>query len=120
MLPFGGRNVVVDRPRVRSKGKGSEEVELPSVAAARQADPMPAHVAEQVVVGVSTQGYERSLEPVDESVETRGESKSNVSRALVENTTDKLADFPAGTGPIPAVVARTVPRPGPAPGISPR
>jgi len=92
-LPFGGRHVVVERPRVRRKGKGGKEVELPSVAAARQADPMPAHVAEQVVVGVSTRGYERTLEPVDESLETRGESKSNVSRALIENTADKLADF---------------------------
>jgi putative transposase len=92
-LPFGGRHVVVDRPRVRSRGKGGKEVELPSVAAARQADPMPAHVAEQVVVGVSTRGYKRSLEPVDESLETRGESKSNVSRALIENTAEKLADF---------------------------
>jgi transposase-like protein len=92
-LPFGGRHVVVERPRVRSKGKGGKEVELPSVAAARQADPMPDHVAEQVVVGVSTRGYKRSLEPVDESLESRGESKSNVSRALIENTTDKLADF---------------------------
>jgi putative transposase len=92
-LPFGGRHVVVERPRVRRKGKGGKEVELPSVAAARQADPMPAHVAVQVVVGVSTRGYKRSLEPVDESLETRGESKSNVSRALIENTADKLADF---------------------------
>jgi putative transposase len=92
-LPFGGRHVVVERPRVRRKGKGGKEVELPSVAAARAADPMPAHVAEKVVLGVSTRGYERSLEPVDESLETRGESKSNVSRALVERTTDKLADF---------------------------
>ena len=92
-LPFGGRHVVLERPRVRRKGKGGKEVELPSVAAAREADPMPAHVAEQVVVGVSTRGYKRSLEPADESLETRGESKSNVSRALIENTTEKLADF---------------------------
>jgi putative transposase len=92
-LPFGGRHVVVERPRVRRKGKGGKEVELPSVAAAREADPMPAHVAEKIVLGVSTRGYERSLEPVDESLETRGESKSNVSRALIERTTDKLADF---------------------------
>jgi transposase-like protein len=92
-LPFGGRHVVVERPRVRRKGKGGAEVELPSIAAARQADPMPTHVAEQVVVGVSTRGYRRSLEPVDESIQTRGESKSNVSRALVENTAEKLADF---------------------------
>ena len=92
-LPFGGRHVVVQRPRVRRKGKGGKEVELPSVAAAREADPMPTHVAEQVIVGVSTRGYKRSLEPADESLETRGESKSNVSRALIENTTEKLADF---------------------------
>jgi transposase-like protein len=93
VLPFGGRHVVVQRPRVRRKGQGGQEVELPSVGAAREADPMPTHVAEQVVVGVSTRGYKRSLEPVDESLETRGESKSNVSRALIENTTEKLADF---------------------------
>lgn len=91
-LPFGGRRVVVERPRVRRKGKGGQEVELPGVASAREADPMPTHVAEQVVLGVSTRGYRRSLEPVDESLETRGESKSNVSRALVERTTDKLAE----------------------------
>ncbi|MFO0761385.1 MAG: IS256 family transposase [Byssovorax sp.] len=92
-LPFGGRQVVVERPRVRRKGKGGGEVELPSVAAARETDPMPEHVAEQVVAGVSTRGYERALEPVAESVETRGESKSQVSRALIENTSDKLAEF---------------------------
>jgi transposase-like protein len=93
VLPFGGRHAVVERPRVRGKGKGGQEVELPSVAAARQADPLPNHVAEQVVVGVSTRGYKRSLEPVDESIQTRGESKSNISRALIESTADKLAAF---------------------------
>jgi putative transposase len=92
-LPFGGRHVVVERPRVRAKGKGGKEVELPSVSTARSADPMPAHVAEQVLVGVSTRGYERSLEPLDESLESRGESKSNVSRALVAKTTEKLGEF---------------------------
>jgi putative transposase len=92
-LPFGGRHVVVERPRVRRKGKGGKEVELPSVATARATDPMPAHVAEQVVVGVSTRGYGRSLEPLDESLESRGESKSNASRALIEKTTEKLAEF---------------------------
>jgi putative transposase len=92
-LPFGGRQVVVERPRVRRKGKGGGEVELPSVAMARETDPMAAHVAEQVVAGVSTRGYGRALEPVDESIETRGESKSQVSRVLIESTSDKLAEF---------------------------
>jgi putative transposase len=38
-------------------------------------------------------GYERSLEPVDESIETRGASKSNASRASIDATTEKLAQF---------------------------
>src|SRR5438874_388640 len=58
-LPFGGRNVVVDRPRVRKTGGG--EVPLPSVEAFRGADPLSARVAEQIVLGVSTRGYERRL-----------------------------------------------------------
>ena len=78
---------------MRSKGKGGKEVEPACVAAARKADPMPAHVAEQVVVGMSTRGHERRLEPVDESIETRGESKSNVNRALVENTAERVPEF---------------------------
>lgn len=90
-LPFGGRNVVVPRPRVRRKGGG--EVELPSVAAFREADPMPARVAEQVVLGVSTRGYARSLEPVDAELKPRGDRKSSASRALIESTTEKLAAF---------------------------
>jgi transposase-like protein len=90
-LPFGGRNVVVPRPRVRRKGGG--EVELPSVAAFREADPIPARVAEQVVLGVSTRGYERSLEPVDAMLDPRGAGKSSASRALIESTTEKLAEF---------------------------
>ena len=44
---------------------------------------MSERVVEQIALGVSTRGYERSLEPVDESIETRGASKSNASRALI-------------------------------------
>jgi putative transposase len=90
-LPFGGRNVVVPRPRVRKKGGG--EIELPSVAACREGDPMPERVAEQVVLGVSTRGYARSLEPADPELTTRGDKKSSASRALIESTTAKLAAF---------------------------
>ena len=50
-------------------------------------------VVGQIALGVSTRGYERSLEPVDESIETRGASKSNASRALIDATTEKLAQF---------------------------
>jgi len=40
--------------------------------------------------GVSTRGYERSLGPVDESIETRGASKSDASRGLIDATTERL------------------------------
>lgn len=90
-LPFGGRHVVVERPRVRRKG-GSEEM-LPSVEAFRAADPLSARVAEQIVLGVSTRGYGPSLGLVAAELETRGDSKSATSRALIDKTTEKLAAF---------------------------
>ena len=91
---FGGRNVSLPHPRVRVRGKGhGREVTLPSVEALRDGDPMSDRVVEQIALGVSTRGYERSLEPVDGSIETRGASKSNASRALIDATTEKLAQF---------------------------
>jgi len=91
---FGGRNVSLPHPRVRVRGQGrGAEVTLPSVEALRDGDPMSDRVAEQIALGVSTRGYDRSLEPVDESIETRGTSKSNASRALIDATTEKLAHF---------------------------
>jgi putative transposase len=91
---FGGRNVSLPHPRVRARGKGpGREVTLPSLERLRDGDPMSDRVVEQIALGVSTRGYERSLEPVDESIETRGASKSNASRALIDATTEKLAQF---------------------------
>jgi transposase-like protein len=93
---FGGRHVSLTYPRVRARGKGrGHEVTLPSIEALREGDPMTARVAEQIALGVSTRGYERSLEPVDTSIETRGASKSNASRILIDATTEKLAQFVA-------------------------
>ena len=92
-LPFGGRHVAVKRPRVRRRGRDGGEVELPSIEALRGADPMSLRVAEQIVIGVSTRGYDRSLDPVHEDLQTRGTSKSNASRALIDRTTQKLAEF---------------------------
>jgi len=93
---FGGRHVSLSYPRVRARGKGrGKEVILPGIEALRDGDPMTERVAEQIALGVSTRGYERSLEPVDPSIETRGASKSNASRALIDATTEKLAQFVA-------------------------
>ena len=91
---FGGRNVSIAHRRVRARGKGRDrEVTLPSLEALREGDPLSARVAEQIVLGVSTRGYERSLDPIDESINARGTSKSNASRALIETTAEKLAEF---------------------------
>lgn len=95
-VSFGGRNVIVEQPRVRIRGRGAQkEVELPTIEALREGDPLSARVAEQIVVGVSTRGYERSLEPLEPEFDARGASKSNASRALVDATTEKLAAFVA-------------------------
>jgi putative transposase len=90
-LPFGGRHVVVERPRVRRKGGGEEM--LPSVEAFRASDPLCARVAEQIVLGVSTRGYRQSIGPIAAELEGRGDSKSAASRALIDKTTEKLASF---------------------------
>jgi putative transposase len=91
---FGGRNVSVEYPRVRARGRGKgREVTLPSVEALRESDPLSARVAEQIVLGVSTRGYARSLDPIDPSLDARGASKSNASRALIDATTERLAAF---------------------------
>src|SRR5579863_8589651 len=91
---FGGRHVSLPHPRVRARGKGpGREVMLPSIERLRDGDPMSERVVEQIALGVSTRGYERSLEPVDESIETRGASKSSASRGLIDATTERLAQF---------------------------
>lgn len=90
-MPMGGRRVVIERPRVR--GKDGREAVLPSVEAFAAHDPLPDRVAEQIVLGVSTRRYARSLEPLPATVRSRGTSKSSASRALVAKTTEKVTDF---------------------------
>lgn len=92
-MPFGGQNIVIERPRVRGRGRGAQEVELPTVEAMRDGDPMTDRVAEQIVLGVSTRGYKRSLDEVPDEFGARGASKSNASRALIDATSEQLAEF---------------------------
>jgi transposase-like protein len=88
-LGFGGRLVTVERPRVRARVGG--EARLPSVEAFERQDPLPARVVEQILLGVSTRGYQRSLEAAPRGVSSRGTSKSAASRRLVKATREKLA-----------------------------
>lgn len=56
----------------------------------RRRDPLAERVLNQVLLGVSTRGYEASLEPRPKDVVARGSSKSAASRALIGRTRAKL------------------------------
>lgn len=83
-LPLGGRRVRVRRPRVRSVD--GKEVRLETWERFANADPLTPRAVEQMVLGVSTRKYARSLEPTSPELTTRGTSKSAVSRRFVEAT----------------------------------
>jgi putative transposase len=87
-LVLGGRRVSVKRPRARTRAK--EEVVLPSWKRFSAEDPLTARAVEQMVVGVSTRKYARSLEPLAQGVHTRGTSRSAVSRRFVAATQEQL------------------------------
>lgn len=84
---LGGRKVAVQRPRVRADG---HEVPLTTFEALAAQDPLNRRVLEQMLVGVTTRQYARSLEPLPVDVPSRGTSKSSVSRRFVARTTAQL------------------------------
>lgn len=86
-LILGGRRVRVKRPRVRDD---HGEVHLPSWLEFADEDPLHARALEQMVIGVATRKYKRSLEEISHDVETRGTSKSAVSRRFKAATQKQL------------------------------
>jgi len=88
-LVLGGRLVQVRRPRARTLD--GREVVLPSWTEFRQEDPLTERAVEQMMLGVATRKYERSLEPVAPGLRTRGTSKSAVSRRFVAATKSNVA-----------------------------
>lgn len=84
---LGGRKVQIRRPRVRADG---HEVALPTFEAFANTDPLNRRVVEQMLLGVATRQYGRSLEPTGPEVRTRGTSKSAVSRRFVAKTATQL------------------------------
>ena len=92
-LTLGGRRVSVRRPRVRT-GAG-KELELPTWRHFSNEDPLSRRAVEQMVVGVSTRKYRRSLEDVPAPLKTRGASKSAVSRRFVAATKARLDEWAA-------------------------
>jgi transposase-like protein len=90
-LVLGGRRVQVRRPRARTLA--GREVELPSWLAFAAEDPLHERAVEQMLVGVSTRSYARSLEPVPDELVTRGTSRSAVSRRFVAATEKQMAEW---------------------------
>lgn len=89
-LVMGGRRVRVRRPRVRDE---DGEVALPCWEEFSAEDPLAERALEQMMVGVSTRKYERSLEPLSAEVQERGTGRSAVSRRFKALTQKRLDDL---------------------------
>ena len=89
---LGGRKGALARPRVRA---AAGEVPLPTFTTMAQTDPLDRRVVEQMLVGVATRQYARSLEPLPADVPSRGTSKSAVSRRFVAKTRAQLETWQA-------------------------
>jgi transposase-like protein len=87
---LGGRTVALRRPRVRN---ADGEVPLPTFQALTERDPLTRRAVEQMVLGVSTRRYVRSLEPLPARLRSRSTSKSAVSRRFVARTRAQLATW---------------------------
>jgi putative transposase len=89
-LVMGGRKITTRRPRVRDDG---HEVPLSSWSDFAEEDPLEQRALEQMVLGVSTRGYARSLEAPPPGVESRGTGRSAVSRRFVALTQKRLEEW---------------------------
>ncbi len=89
---LGGRTVAIQRPRVRT---ADGEVALPTFATMAHRDPLDRRAVEQMLVGVATRQYARSREPITADLESRGTSKSAVSRRFVAKTQAQLETWQA-------------------------
>jgi transposase-like protein len=90
-LVMGGRRVQVRRPRARTID--GQEVQLPSWTTFAAEDPLAQRAVEQMLVGVSTRRYARSLEPLPADLPSRGTSRSAVSRRFVAATERQMAEW---------------------------
>jgi putative transposase len=91
---LGGRKVRIRRPRVRA---GKQELPLPTFEAMAQTDPLNRRVVEQMLLGVATRRYARSLEPLPAAIRSHGTSKSSVSRRFVARTTSQVRAWQAAS-----------------------
>jgi putative transposase len=84
---FGGRKMSIQKPRIRAEG---QEVELPTYKVIAMEDPLNDRILEQILLGVATRKYKKSLEDMGEGIRTGSVSKSAVSRRFVALTMARL------------------------------
>jgi len=94
-LTLGGRLIPFMRPRVHTKkkvGMDEQRIEIPleTWEAFSKEDPLTERAVEQMVIGVATRKYKRSLEDLPENIESSGTSKSAVSRRFVDATSTEF------------------------------
>jgi transposase-like protein len=104
-LVLGGRKISVPKPRVRTvEGK---EVELEAWDAVASEDPLEERVMSQILAGVTTRKYSRSLESAPSEAKTSSDSRSSVSRWFVARTKKQVRCFlsrPLGDLDVPVIM----------------
>lgn len=86
---LGGRQVPVDKPRVRSLQ--GHEIKLPSYRHFADTDMLSDIALGRMLAGLSTRRYDAGAEPIGD-IPARGTSRSAVSRRFVTGTSAKLAE----------------------------
>ena len=86
---MGGRKVSIQKPRIRAEG---QEIELPSYKVFAMEDPLNDRILKQILMGVATRKYRKSLEDMGEGIQTGSVSKSSVSRRFVGLTMARLQE----------------------------
>ena len=89
---FNGRKTCIPHVRVRDL-KGKKDVRLKTIAAAKEIDLLRSRQFENMLIGVSTRKYRRSIEGLPECQRVRGIEKSSVSRNFIVKTRNALNRF---------------------------
>ena len=84
------RKLTVRKPRLRTRGPNSKEVEIPAYKSMQDDGRLGERIAEILMRGVSTRSYDKVL---PEMADTVSISKSNVSREFIEASTEHIKEL---------------------------
>ena len=90
-----GRKVTIQRPRVRTT---AGKVALPTFQMMAATDPLDRRVVEQMLVGVATRQYARSLVPVGPEMKSRGPARAR--SAAASSRARPRSSRPGGVRPL--------------------